>query len=1231
MLQRAHRRNLVLAAAALLLVTATAWPAVASATTIPAGNDPVAIAVNSVTNKIYVANFSSNDVTVIDGATNSATTVGVGQAPIAIAVNSVTNKIYVANSGSAGVTVIDGATNSTATVAVGASPNDVAVNSVTNKIYVANSYSATVTVIDGMTNSATTVAVHGHPSSLAVNPQTNEVYVTCPNWGAGSSDPWGSYVDVLDGSTNAVTSVSVGYDCSGIAVNAITNRVYVPCIVARSGYGYATMYVIDGATKAVTAAFAAGIAPNWPYPVAINSVTNKIYMPDGRGDVSVIDGATNAVNLVAGCVSGPSPVAVNTATNRTYIGNGSGVTVLDGASSSVTTVATGSQANAVAVNSVTNKIYVANASNDVTVIDGDMKSPDPVPTVNGNSTTKKPVLVMIAGLDSDTGLHLVQKADGTWVSNNFDAQTGDWRGFFVPAAPPDRPHSSADLLGASKVLVMPTAPNASRWPSAARDPAQGGHYCIDSTGYLQDNMSQLANWLEDEAANNAFDGHPIILIGHSYGGVIARSMLASDVLPYGSAVRHDIAGIIQLGSPNGGSPLAALKVLLDGIPSLLGQKTVGFYLDLNQGAMTRWNEQHSSSVEVPVVRFGGTYLPWALDVYDLSPDCDEWKSLLMQAQCARFGDNDNDYWVAYDSLKTGYGSLKDQKADFGDGACTPDSGLAHSWDSPMAGQTYSWQPGLFQAPITLNFGGLIPRDYSDTLFWPIAQAIRTISAHQAALAPVQNGRARATSAAADATSPVDATPSFELPEHTVHVAADSSAQLILPLDAPAIIQVASLAGSPSVTVRDAAGTQIAHASNSEVGTDGAYTTALTVTPVAAGAFTFDFTLPGGTSGDVTLSGVARGGARLSLSASDSAWAGVATSVTAQFETASGDPLTGAVVHGEATLNGEQDVALTYRDDGTGGDSSAADGIYTATPTLPAPGSWVVKVQAVHPAAERLGLTILDVGDALATVSGPITAATPAGPDGTLTAFGVRVPVSVSQDGTYTLSGVLTDSSGERVGVVTTTANLEASDSTTLEATIDAARLAGIADGPLTVSPLRITREVDGRPLLAGVGPGLTTDASYAATDFYNFSVSLSGPAANPSPTHQLHFTGTALNTASTVASVEYTIDGGATWHAATPTDGAFDSHAEAFTIDLDLPDYVYGILVRQTGADGTQLPVADWAGIRFTVDTVAPAQVADLAALVTSESGSPVARASWLPSGPAIGHGLHGALRRRPR
>ena len=77
------------------------------------------MAVNPVTNKIYVANRGSDNVTVIDGATNGTTTVAAGTSPLAVAVNPVTNKIYVANQGSDNVTVIDGATNGTSTVAAG--------------------------------------------------------------------------------------------------------------------------------------------------------------------------------------------------------------------------------------------------------------------------------------------------------------------------------------------------------------------------------------------------------------------------------------------------------------------------------------------------------------------------------------------------------------------------------------------------------------------------------------------------------------------------------------------------------------------------------------------------------------------------------------------------------------------------------------------------------------------------------------------------------------------------------------------------------------------------------------------------------------------------------------------------------------------------------------------------------------------------------------------------------
>ncbi len=82
-----------LAVGLLLLLPAPARAQEVTAT-VPVGGRPAAVAVNPVTNKIYVANFAGNNVTMIDGATNPTTTVPAGLRPVAVAVNSVTNKIY---------------------------------------------------------------------------------------------------------------------------------------------------------------------------------------------------------------------------------------------------------------------------------------------------------------------------------------------------------------------------------------------------------------------------------------------------------------------------------------------------------------------------------------------------------------------------------------------------------------------------------------------------------------------------------------------------------------------------------------------------------------------------------------------------------------------------------------------------------------------------------------------------------------------------------------------------------------------------------------------------------------------------------------------------------------------------------------------------------------------------------------------------------------------------------
>src|SRR5919109_1472106 len=70
------------------------------------------VSVIDITTNIVVATIPGLKVTVIDGTTNTASTIGgLGSHPISLAVDAVTNRVYVANQLSNNVSVINGATN----------------------------------------------------------------------------------------------------------------------------------------------------------------------------------------------------------------------------------------------------------------------------------------------------------------------------------------------------------------------------------------------------------------------------------------------------------------------------------------------------------------------------------------------------------------------------------------------------------------------------------------------------------------------------------------------------------------------------------------------------------------------------------------------------------------------------------------------------------------------------------------------------------------------------------------------------------------------------------------------------------------------------------------------------------------------------------------------------------------------------------------------------------------
>ncbi|HZZ20107.1 MAG TPA: YncE family protein, partial [Opitutaceae bacterium] len=237
------------------------------------GLTPDVVAINPVTNKVYVTDTGLGKVTVVDGATNATSTITVGSLPQAIAVNTVTNKIYVANSGlglvSSTITVIDGATNATSTITLGSAeskPCSIAVNTTTNKIYVSN-YSGSVTVIDGSTNATSNISTPSgtFPVSLTVDVTTNKIYVACVT--TALLFPPTQTLSVIDGSNNALTSVAAGQGLFGVALNISTDRIYLGSDILN------TFVELDGSTNGALISVSAGL----PKCIAVNSATGKVY------------------------------------------------------------------------------------------------------------------------------------------------------------------------------------------------------------------------------------------------------------------------------------------------------------------------------------------------------------------------------------------------------------------------------------------------------------------------------------------------------------------------------------------------------------------------------------------------------------------------------------------------------------------------------------------------------------------------------------------------------------------------------------------------------------------------------------------------------------------------------------------------------------------------------------------------------------------------------------------
>jgi YVTN family beta-propeller protein len=323
----------IIAAAASLLAMAPAQahrtghaPAGASPhvlTAIPVGRQPDNVAVDPVTDMIYVTEPAQYQV--IDGKTNTiVATVHMPSPQFSLAVDPVTDMIYATDPSQLGVQVIDGTTNTeVALVRLGAAGYYIATNPVTDRIYVQARPLRPhihVAVINGQTNKVLTRVPSGAAvtEGIATDPQTNMIY-------AATFKP--NAVVAINGQTNTVAATITGVNPLGVATDPQTDTVYA---TEPEADGPGAVYVINGQTNTLTTAILGG----FPEGIATDPRTDFAYAADiVDNDVMVIDGKTNTVTATVPVGKSPKSVAADAQTNRIYVTNtGSrSVSVLAGA------------------------------------------------------------------------------------------------------------------------------------------------------------------------------------------------------------------------------------------------------------------------------------------------------------------------------------------------------------------------------------------------------------------------------------------------------------------------------------------------------------------------------------------------------------------------------------------------------------------------------------------------------------------------------------------------------------------------------------------------------------------------------------------------------------------------------------------------------------------------------------------------------------------------------------
>lgn len=249
-----------------------------------------------------------------------------GERPRSVAHDPITNRVYVANFGSNSVSVLDGTTRkSLAEIPVGNGPTDVDVNPTTQTGYVVNGTDGTLSVIDLATRTVTDTVSIGNTSCqfagsqrrVSVNSSNNRVYAL------GASSPGGGVL-TIDGATNTVidtTGPGPGYtlytNAASVAVNQANGHYYVIGTNCGLNTGWFLVFAENGMIIRSEVA-------TQPVDVAVNPATGMVYWADRiLNELHIYD--DNADTLFSAKVpigQSPTTISVDSVRNRVLVARG---------------------------------------------------------------------------------------------------------------------------------------------------------------------------------------------------------------------------------------------------------------------------------------------------------------------------------------------------------------------------------------------------------------------------------------------------------------------------------------------------------------------------------------------------------------------------------------------------------------------------------------------------------------------------------------------------------------------------------------------------------------------------------------------------------------------------------------------------------------------------------------------------------------------------------------------